>query len=108
VVSDNITSAILNDPDSIYQMELLGSISMWATEAVNDFKLMKSKKNPMFTLRRLRKQTPTDAMDWGLSIYHRRLIEEDGISSMKVIDVGEYERALDSMASITFFILRYS
>lgn len=108
MVSDNITSAILNDPDSIYQVELLESISMWATETVSDFKRMKSKKNPMFTLRRLRKQTPTDAMDWDLPIYHRRLIEEDGISSIKVIDVGEYERALDSMASITFFILRYS
>lgn len=103
VVSDNLTSAILNDPDSIYQVELLESISMWATETVSDFKRMESKK--MFTLRRLRKQTPTDAMDWGLPIYHRRLMEMDGISSMKVIDVGEYERTLYSMASITLFIL---
>lgn len=108
VVSDNITSAILNDSDSIYQVELLGSISMWATETVSDFKRMESKKNPMFTLRRLRKQTPTNAMDWGLPIYHRRLIEEDGISSMKVTDVGEYERAFNSMALITLFILRCS
>ena len=92
VVSDNITSAILNNPDSIYQVELLESISMWATETVSDFKRMESKKNPMFTLRRLRQQTPTDAKARGLPIYHRRLIEVDETSSMKVIDVGEYER----------------
>ena len=105
LVSVNVSSNELNEPNNSLRVQLLGAMSTWTNMTAsefNEFDIQEAREGSLFT-RRVEVNAAEEANDKGVLLRGRRLkrdwremidypkssVESCGISSMVIFDVGE-------------------